>query len=133
MCVATPSVAETHDAKYSMTRFFEVESAMRPTDTLFYIPQNRQAAFSVAMLSCTNLFLLVTVLAQTLLAFVSSHLVSFSFFTAWHSLKCFSIRNNYLFSSSIFLSMNCVRVGSAASCLLFSNASIASRFNPMFS
>lgn len=131
MCVATPSVAETHDAKYSMTRFFEVESAMRPTDTLFYIPQNRQAAFSVAMLSCTNLFLLVTVLAQTLFAFVGSHLVSFSFLTAWHNLMFFC--TNYLFSSSIFLSINCVRVGSAASCLLFSKASIASRFNPIFS
>jgi hypothetical protein len=32
-----------------------------------------------------QLFFLVTVLSQTLLAFVSSHFMFFSFFTTWHN------------------------------------------------
>lgn len=44
-----------------------------------------------------DLLLLVTVLSQTLLALVSSHLVFLSFFTAWHNnieklFKVFEIR-----------------------------------------
>jgi hypothetical protein len=34
-----------------------------------------------------ELFFLMSVFSQTLFAFVSSHFMSFSFFTAWHSLK----------------------------------------------
>lgn len=52
-----------------------------------------------------RLFLLVTILSQTFLTFVSSHLVAFSFFTAGHfvvTIKKFinkkinSLRDNYM-------------------------------------
>lgn len=41
--------------------------------------------FSISDLRKTRLFLLMTILSQSLLAFVSSHLVAFSLFSAWHS------------------------------------------------
>ena len=41
------------------------------------------------------LFLLMPVLPQTLFAFVGSHLMSFSFFTAWHGKLLLNVRLNF--------------------------------------
>ena len=66
------------------------EKVKTATSQGFVFPKNDSATSLCVLSVCgeTGLLMFVTILAQSLFALVRRHLMSLSFLSAWHSLKC---------------------------------------------